>query len=175
MDDIYLKIRSIRNSKKLTQEEVSKRIGMAQSNYARMERGLSQITVDRLSQLAAVFEMTPEELVSHSESEKDFQEDAKYYYSQVKKLEAKLEKLQKEKQEQEDDENYFSSKQSDEKKKLQKVNSELRRELLNKDQTIREKQSLIDRMEKEAEEKNTTIRHLQDANSKLLKMLSENS
>lgn len=93
MEDIYLKIKSIRLKKNLTQEQVAKGLGMAQSNYARMERGLSQITIERLSEIARVFEMSPEAIFSYSEGDENFKEDAKFYFKELQRALKQIDKL----------------------------------------------------------------------------------
>ncbi|GAB3167551.1 helix-turn-helix domain-containing protein [Telluribacter humicola] len=172
MNDIYLKIKSIRVKKNLTQDDVAKHLGMAQSNYARMERGLSQITVERLAELAEIFEMSPEAIMGYSEEGGDFKEDAQYYYNQVKKLEEKVKKLQKELEERDTDDLDSFSRREAEKKKLSEKVGELRKELAAKEALLQEKQQAIERLEREKEERGRTIEHLQAANTKLLELLT---
>ena len=173
MNDIYLKIKDIRLKKNLTQEDISKKLGMAQSNYARMERGLSQITVERLGEIAEIFEMSPEAILSHSETESDFKEDVKFYINQVNKLEAKNKKLEKEIEEmQESDSNFYSNREAEKKKLADKV-KELNKDLISKDAIIQDKQRTIEKLDKEIEEKNKSIAHLQNSNTKLLELLSK--
>jgi len=173
MIDIYLKIRGIRLKKNLTQEDVSKRLGMAQSNYARLERGLSQLTVDRLIEISEIFEMSPDAILNYSEEEGIFKEDAHYYYNQMMKFKADKEKLQKELLNRENDDVDQYSRNQDERKKLVKSISDLRKEILAKDLVIQDRQRTIERLEKDIEEKNKSIGHLQNANMKLLEMISK--
>lgn len=173
MDDIYLKVKSIRLKKNFTQEDVAKKLGMAQSNYARMERGLSQMTVERLTEIAEMFEMSPEAVIGYSEGDGSFKEDAQYYYNQVKKLEDKVKKLQKELEEQEEADSDFYSAREAEKKKLADRVAEFKKELLSRDMIIQEKQLAIERLEREIEEKSRSIQHLQNTNDKLLELLAK--
>lgn len=153
----------------MTQEEVAKRLSMAQSNYARMERGLSQLTVERLEELAAIFEMSPEAVLSYSGPDSgDFKEDAQYYYSQVKKLEAKLQKAQNEIERLQQDDSDSYERQEKEKSKQQSRLRRLQDEIASKDSIIKDKQALIDKLEKEIENKQGLIDHLTDSNTKLI-------
>jgi transcriptional regulator with XRE-family HTH domain len=171
MSDIYLKIKDIRLKKNLTQEEISKKLGMAQSNYARMERGLSQITVERLGEIAEIFEMSPEAIFSYSEAEGNFKEDVQFYINQVKKLETK--KLEKDIEHlKESDFDGYSSREK-ERQKLASKMDQLKKEIAVKDATILDRQRTIEKLEKEIEEKNKSIAHLQNSNTKLLELLSK--
>lgn len=58
MNEIYNKIKAIRVSKGLTQNEVDEKIGMAQSNYGQLEKGLIQVPIERLEQLSDIFDMS---------------------------------------------------------------------------------------------------------------------
>lgn len=51
------RIRSIRNAKNLTQEQVAERIGVSRQKYARIENGMNSITLDILSKIANVFKI----------------------------------------------------------------------------------------------------------------------
>lgn len=174
MNDIYLKIKSIRLKKNLTQEDVAKRLGMAQSNYARMERGLTSITIERLEELAGILEMSPEAIMTFTDSEDlDFKEDAQYYLNQVKRLETKVQKLEREASDRsEDDENIYSHLSNENKKLNDKLNA-MKKELAVKDESIKDMRRIVERLEREAEEKGKSIEYLQQANIKLLEMLSK--
>jgi transcriptional regulator with XRE-family HTH domain len=174
MNDIYLKIKSIRLKKNLTQEDVSKRLGMAQSNYARMERGLSQITVERLGEIAEVFEMSPEAVMMFSDEPGDFREDAQFYFGQVKKLEAKVRKLEDALKDQEESDTDSYTNREAERKKLTDKLKELNKDLIFKETIILGKDRAIEKLEKEIEEKNKSINYLQNSNNKLLELLSKN-
>lgn len=169
MEDIYLKIKSIRLKNNLTQEDVAKRLGMAQSNFARMERGLSQITVDRLSELADVFEMSPQAILSYSEDQSEnLKEDVQYLLRLIKKQEGQIVKLKAEiDQREEDDTDYYTSRELEKKKLSQKV-AELKKELADKN-------LIISRLENDIEERKSDIQFLKESNNDLRSMLPKNN
>jgi transcriptional regulator with XRE-family HTH domain len=51
------RIRSLRKSRKLTQTELSERIGVQQSDLSRMEKGEYKVGLDTLFKILAVFEL----------------------------------------------------------------------------------------------------------------------
>jgi len=65
---IGLKIKKIRELKNLTQEHVAGKLGMTQSSYSKIENEESDISFKRLHQIATLFDMLPEELISFNES-----------------------------------------------------------------------------------------------------------
>lgn len=58
------KIKRLRKSKGLSQEELAERLNISQSAYARMEKGESNSWINHLEKLSEVFEIRPEEFVS---------------------------------------------------------------------------------------------------------------
>ena len=52
------RIKELRNAKNLTQEQVADQIGMSRQKYARIENGVNSITLDILSKIAAIFDVT---------------------------------------------------------------------------------------------------------------------
>lgn len=52
------RIKEIRTSKNFTQEQVAETIGVSRQRYARMENGVNDITLDILSKLSAVFNVS---------------------------------------------------------------------------------------------------------------------
>ncbi len=60
-------IRIVRQAKGYTQENVAELLGMSASGYAKIERGESDITVSRIEEIAKVFEVVPEQLVSKAD------------------------------------------------------------------------------------------------------------
>ncbi|GAB3783796.1 hypothetical protein GCM10028818_42260 [Spirosoma horti] len=96
MSKVYDNIRAIRTAKSLKQDEVAQKLSMAQSNYARMEKGLTQITVDRLEQLAEVFEMSVAAILSYEADQLQHSlEDITYYIDLCKKYEKTIDSQKK--------------------------------------------------------------------------------
>jgi transcriptional regulator with XRE-family HTH domain len=58
-ENIYKAIREIRVQKGLTQQFMADKLGLSQNNYGKLERGLIQLTVERLEQIAAEFGLSP--------------------------------------------------------------------------------------------------------------------
>jgi len=56
-------IRELRKGAGLTQDELAERIGCAQSEVSRMERGQRSLTVDRLLRLAQALNVEPASLL----------------------------------------------------------------------------------------------------------------
>lgn len=57
------KLKELRRSKNLSQEEVSDFLGISLSAYSRMERGESTSWANHFNKICEVFEITPEDLV----------------------------------------------------------------------------------------------------------------
>ena len=62
------RIRSLRKSRKLTQTELSERIGIQQSDLSRMEKGEYKVGLDTLFKILAVFELDMASFFDDSES-----------------------------------------------------------------------------------------------------------
>lgn len=60
----YEKIRELRESNHWTQEELAKKIALSPQGYAKIERGETRLTLDRLEQLANIFDVEIGELIS---------------------------------------------------------------------------------------------------------------
>jgi transcriptional regulator with XRE-family HTH domain len=58
-ENIYKTIREIRLQKGLTQQYMADKIGISQNNYGKLERGLIQLTLERLIEIATEFQMSP--------------------------------------------------------------------------------------------------------------------
>ncbi len=52
------RIRALRNAKNFTQEQVAEQIGVSRQKYARIENGANSITLDILSKVADVLDVT---------------------------------------------------------------------------------------------------------------------
>lgn len=52
------RIKELRSAKNLTQEQLAEKIGISRQKYARIESGINSITLDILSKMATVLEVT---------------------------------------------------------------------------------------------------------------------
>lgn len=95
------KIRLLREMHNWSQEEMAARIHMSKNSYAKIERGESKLNLDRLGQIAQVFDMDLIELMNiskkglvylYSENNNGVQCDS--YYQGAEALAAENEKLQ---------------------------------------------------------------------------------
>lgn len=95
------KIRLLREMHNWSQEEMAARIHMSKNGYAKIERGESKLNLDRLGQIAQVFDMDLIELMNiskkglvylYSENNNGVQCDS--YYQGAEALAAENEKLQ---------------------------------------------------------------------------------
>lgn len=148
MSKVYDSIKAIRVSKSLKQEEVAQKLGMAQSNYARMEKGLTQITVDRLEQLAEVFEMSVAAILSYETGEALDNGDVSYYIELCRKYEKQIETYKKRIEEAEQEETEFWSKTNDELKAAKEKLKHLIERIKEKDRTIQILEKAIDALSK---------------------------
>jgi transcriptional regulator with XRE-family HTH domain len=62
------KIKKIRELKNLTQEYVSEKLGVSQSNYSKIESGEIDIPIERLEQISKVFNLRPEDILTFDEN-----------------------------------------------------------------------------------------------------------
>lgn len=62
------KIKKLRELRDLTQEHVAKELGMDQSAYSRIEKGMTKISHERLVKIATVLNVEPEDIYSFDES-----------------------------------------------------------------------------------------------------------
>jgi len=63
MNKIGEKIRKIRESKNLSQENVALELGISQPNYVRLEKNGDKITISKLIAIAKIFETSVAELI----------------------------------------------------------------------------------------------------------------
>jgi transcriptional regulator with XRE-family HTH domain len=104
MNKVYANIKAIRLKKGLTQEDVAEQLGLAPSNYGRVERGLTEITIDRLEKLSEIFEMSVNAILKYDQDNPiDYKEDVDYYYNLTQKQQAKIEKLKEQLEESQED------------------------------------------------------------------------
>ena len=92
------KIRKLREFHEWSQEEMAERLSMSKNGYAKIERGVSQVNLERLQQIANLFQMDVVELLSseHKGLVCLFSENSQYssnYYNNGEAA-AEIEKLQ---------------------------------------------------------------------------------
>lgn len=61
-------IRKIREIKGLKQETVALKLGLTTNGYGKIERGESQINLDRLNQIAEIFDVNPNDILNFDEN-----------------------------------------------------------------------------------------------------------
>lgn len=61
---IGLHLRMLRESFNYTQSQIASHLGVATNTYSLMEKGLAQLTLDRVAKLAALYNITPQELIA---------------------------------------------------------------------------------------------------------------
>jgi len=59
------KLRLLREAKNWNQEQVAEKLGITQNAYSKIESGQTRLTVERLNELAAIFEVEPEYLMNN--------------------------------------------------------------------------------------------------------------
>ncbi|WP_080236673.1 helix-turn-helix domain-containing protein [Spirosoma rigui] len=150
MSKAHEAIRSIRTAKGLKQEEVATKLGMAQSNYARLEKGLTQITVDRLEQLAEVFEMSVAGILSYEVGQQPTTDDINYYINYCKKLEKQLAESRKRVSELEEESYELIEGKSDAQKAAKTKTKELLEKIKDRDRTIQLLEKALDTISKSA-------------------------
>lgn len=62
--EIQNKIRSIRKTQQLSQEYMAEKLGIATSSYAKIERGTTKLSLDKLQKISEIFNMDTVELLS---------------------------------------------------------------------------------------------------------------
>ena len=62
---IGLKIKRIREDRKLSQTYVAQKLGISQNAYSKIENNHSKVTVDRLKDIAKVFDVPEDELLNN--------------------------------------------------------------------------------------------------------------
>lgn len=56
-------IQRIRGEKRISQAEMAEKLGIAQNNYGKIERGITELTVERLYKIAEILSSSPSELL----------------------------------------------------------------------------------------------------------------
>ncbi|MCP9755701.1 helix-turn-helix domain-containing protein [Lacihabitans sp. CCS-44] len=173
MNKLYTIIKAIRTAKGITQEEIAEKLSMTQGNYTRLERGQTQLTIERLENIADIFEMSVEAILNYNkENPIDFKEDVEYYFKYSQKLEKTIENLKKQIEE------YDESSTDDYRKynseidilkaknkvlveKIKQLEESISEKLAHKDLIIQEKEKTIEDKMKMIEMQERTINILQ--------------
>lgn len=90
MSNIYDRIKLARLSKKLSQVDVAESLGLSSNAYSRLERGFVQLNIERLEQLAGIFDISLKELLFPEDSGEQAQNE------KIEVLQKHLAELEKE-------------------------------------------------------------------------------
>lgn len=66
-DKLRQNIQDTRVDKHMTQREVAEKLNISEAAYSKIERGATQVSVERLIQIANVFEVSPADLIPFGE------------------------------------------------------------------------------------------------------------
>lgn len=144
MNKIYANIKAIRLSKGLKQEDIAEKLGLAPSNYGRVERGLTEISIERLEKLAEIFEMSVSAILNYDkENPVDFKEDAQYYYNLSKKLTKQIEKLKEDDYQRDEEEIELIQRRNRDIDDLKAKIKQLQEKIKDKDAIIQEREKTI--------------------------------
>lgn len=95
MPNIHHTLRKFREQKQWTQEELADKLGISKNGYAKIERGESRPSLDRLEQITQVLGIKMAELFhEYKKSIYLISENSSNYYSSSQALIAENEKLQ---------------------------------------------------------------------------------
>ncbi|WP_185731329.1 helix-turn-helix domain-containing protein [Larkinella rosea] len=149
MANIYENIRSFRAEKGLTQEDMAEKLGINQGSYARLERGETELTLKRLDQIAAIFEVDGTQIIQKGENL--LEEDPRLLVAKIHSLQKENERLKAQIKELElegsEDISSYQKKISDldkDLKHLKGINKILDDRILEKDKLILEKTQMIE-------------------------------
>lgn len=97
--EIYEKIKMMREMNQWTQEEVAEKLGMSTTGYAKIERGQTNVSVEKLKQIAQIFNINIAQLLDDNEklvicSIGDNHSNYNNYFGMNEKLIAQNEKQQ---------------------------------------------------------------------------------
>lgn len=65
--ETYEKIKMMREMNQWTQEEVAEKLGMSTTGYAKIERGQTNVSVEKLKQIAQIFNINIAQLLDNNE------------------------------------------------------------------------------------------------------------
>ncbi len=70
MKSIHITLKEIRKSLEMSQEEVARALGIQTTTYSKIERGAIQLTVNRLADLAKIFNLQAEDILNYGKSKR---------------------------------------------------------------------------------------------------------
>lgn len=70
MKPFTIALKEIRKTLNLSQEEVAQALQIQTTTYSKIERGMIQLTISRLFELARVFNLSPEEILTYNKPKK---------------------------------------------------------------------------------------------------------
>jgi transcriptional regulator with XRE-family HTH domain len=76
--ELLEKIKHVRTLKKVSQAEMADKLGIAQNNYGKIERGVTELTIQRLYQIAEILEVSIEMLMGLFRDSSFFAEKERY-------------------------------------------------------------------------------------------------
>lgn len=80
--EINKKLRQIRESKNLTQADMAEQLEIEPSTYAKLERGETQVKLDRLEKIAQILQVDIAELIKNDDTEITILTGDNYNYGQ---------------------------------------------------------------------------------------------
>jgi len=65
------KIRELRSANQMTQEEIAERLGISRQKYARIENGTNNITLEILTRIASILDVTVSDITNVLDEERN--------------------------------------------------------------------------------------------------------
>jgi len=90
------KIRSLRQRELKGQTAIAKNLGLTTAAYSKIEKGITDINISRLTQIAALFNVKPETLLPSYIEEERIAESFEGYVEKIDALKSEVIKLQAE-------------------------------------------------------------------------------
>ncbi len=106
MMEVNEKIRLVRESNQLSQEDMAEKLSMSLNGYAKIERGVTKLNIQKLEKIAQIFNMDLVELLSindkgvfyvfgdNSSNHTDTGSNNTTYYGNTQELNSKIEQLE---------------------------------------------------------------------------------
>lgn len=104
--EVNEKIRLVRESNQLSQEDMAEKLSMSLNGYAKIERGVTKLNIQKLEKIAQIFNMDLVELLSindkgvfyvfgdNSSNHTDTGSNNTTYYGNTQELNSKIEQLE---------------------------------------------------------------------------------